>query len=100
MKRLEKYHKNKHLFDNYNLKKAKMHFIDFGCSEPYMKDGKHVKNMKQRQFNRNIIFASKNYFKGSTLSRRDDIISIVYNLIYLMNPHAFMMGEIFLSDDP
>jgi hypothetical protein len=37
--------------------------------------------------NRNIVFASKHYFNGDTLSRRDDIISIVYNLIYMMNPH-------------
>ena len=64
-----------------------MSFIDFGSSEPYMKDGKHVKNFKQRKFNRNLTFVSKNYFKGNTLSRRDDIISIVYNLFFLMDPH-------------
>ena len=42
-----------------------------------------------------MFFASPNYFRGHTLSRRDDIIQIVYNLIYLTNPKDFKMAEIF-----
>ena len=100
MKRLECYHKNKYIFKTTNLKKAKMYLIDFGCSHPYIKDGKHIENVRSlKDKNRNLIFASKNYFNGQTLSRRDDIISILYNLIYLMNPHKFKMGEIFQSEN-
>lgn len=101
MKRLEFFHKNKYIFNNKNLKKAKMHLIDFGCSYEYlMKDGKHIPLVRHsKEKNRNLIFASKNYFNNITLSRRDDIISIVYNLIYLMNPHVFKMGDIFQSDN-
>jgi hypothetical protein len=46
-----------------------------------------------------MMFASKNYFSGQTLSRRDDIIQIIYNLLYLLNPPNFRMQEIMDSDD-
>lgn len=99
MQRLEYYHKNKYQYNSNTLKKAKMYLIDFGCSYAYIKDGKHIKNtIDLRDKNRNMVFASKHYFSGNTLSRRDDIISIVYNLIYLMNPHKFKMGNIFLGE--
>lgn len=88
------------MFKTNHLHKAKMYLIDFGCSHPYMKDGKHIKNLRNsKDKNRNLVFASKNYFNGHTLSRRDDIISILYNLIYLMNPHEFKIGDIFLSQN-
>ena len=75
-----------------------MHLIDFGCSHAYMIDGKHIKNLKKsKDKDRNLIFASKNYFNGHTLSRRDDIISILYNLIYLMNPYELKLGNLFQS---
>lgn len=88
LQRFEYYHINKYMFNNVHLKKAKMYLIDFGCSHAYLKDGKHIPNIRSNKVkNRNIVFASKHYFNGDTLSRRDDIISIVYNLIYMMNPH-------------
>jgi hypothetical protein len=37
------------------------------------------------QFKGNMLFASKNSFVGHTLSRRDDIITIMYMLVYLIN---------------
>ena len=46
---------------------------------------------------RNMFFASPNYFTGQTMSRRDDIIQIVYNLIYLTNPQDFKMAKIFME---
>lgn len=48
-------------------------------------------------FTRNSFFASKNYFTGNKLSRRDDIIQIVYNLLYLTNPSNFEMKDLFLA---
>ena len=36
-------------------------------------------------FKGNAIFSSKNAFARITLSRRDDIISIVYLLVYLID---------------
>jgi hypothetical protein len=76
-----------------------MYLIDYGCSHSYIKDGVHIKNkIDPRDKNRNMVFASKHYFNGNTLSRRDDIISIVYNLLYMMNPHNFKMGELFIAE--
>ena len=46
-----------------------------------------------------MLFASKNYFCGHTLSRRDDIIQIIYNLVYLLNPPNFRMVKIMESDN-
>ena len=36
-------------------------------------------------FKGNIIFSSKNAFSGYTLSRRDDVISLMYLLLYLVD---------------
>jgi hypothetical protein len=73
-----------------------MHLIDFGFSQSFLDEqGVHIaKSNIDCKIDRNIVFASKNYFNGTTLSRRDDIISIVYNLLYLMNPHKFKMSLI------
>ena len=38
-----------------------------------------------RSFKGNMMFSSKYSFMGHTLSRRDDIISILYILIFLIN---------------
>ena len=35
-------------------------------------------------FKGNMLFSSKNAFTGQTLSRRDDIISLVYLLVFLL----------------
>jgi DNA modification methylase len=45
----------------------------------------------------NLFFASKHYFSGHRQVRRDDIIQIAYNLIYLSNPERLEMAEIFFS---
>lgn len=82
-----------------------MSIIDFGCAKSYIYrkrplKGQHLPNMKQPvpvHACRNLFFASKNYFNHNTLSRRDDIIQIVYNLIYLTNPQKFPMAKIFLE---
>ena len=49
----------------------------------------HVKNVVSEvpylSFKGNVLFASKNALKGMTISRRDDVISLVYLLVFLMN---------------
>lgn len=45
-------------------------------------------------FKGNLIFGSKNAFKGSLLSRRDDLISLAYLLIYIVDGDLeFMKGS-------
>jgi hypothetical protein len=44
-------------------------------------------------FKGNLIFGSKNAFKGHSLSRRDDLISLAYLLVYLVDGDIeFMKG--------
>ena len=48
----------------------------------------HIENMVGDPlvvFKGNLLFSSRYSFLGYTLSRRDDIISIIYILIFLVN---------------
>ena len=57
--------------------------IDFGLATPYLEsDGNHIEPGKS-EFKGNLAFSSKNTFMGMTLSRRDDLYSLMYLLIYL-----------------
>jgi len=70
------------------LKNLKL--IDFGLSTPYLKKIKdidklsdqHIKCLKTN-FKGNLAFSSFNAFNEISLSRRDDLISLIYVLIYL-----------------
>jgi len=64
----------------------KLRIIDFGLSKKYRdQNGKHIEESKERLFQGNIIFASKNVFNMKTQSRRDDLISLCYFLLYLVD---------------
>lgn len=59
--------------------------IDFGQSRLYRdENNKHLPN-KVVKFNNNEWFASLHLFSGNITSRRDDIISLGYTLIYFLN---------------
>jgi casein kinase 1 alpha len=76
-----------------------LYLIDFGVSRKYKyPDGKHVQFKMDLPFTGNVIFASVNSFLnyGSLsnqliftleLSRRDDLESMMYLLIYLAQGH-------------
>jgi hypothetical protein len=51
----------------------------------------------EKNKSKNLFFASKHFFSGNKMSRRDDIIEIMYNLIYLANPIELKMAKIFLK---
>ena len=60
--------------------------IDFGLAKKYLDaSGKHVPIAKEQVFSGNMIFASKNAFNMVTQSRRDDLISLCYFMIYLVD---------------
>ena len=66
----------------------KLYLIDFGSSTEYLnKDGTHKLNKKDRLFPGNLMFSSMNICRGSNLSRRDDVESVLYILVYLINQH-------------
>ena len=67
-----------------------MYLIDFGTVHSYLsKDGKHlklkVKSDEEFLFMGNLMYASKNAFTNMPLSRRDDMISLVYIMISLVS---------------
>lgn len=78
--------------------------MDFSCATRYLDNlDRHIKNnlVLKSDFSdpHRYLFASKNFFSGQTLSRRDDIIQIVHNLVYLLNPKNQEVEYIMEQDD-
>lgn len=69
------------IFDSNNI-----NIIDFGYATSYLEeDGKtHIQKEKVDFFRGNMIFASSHQLKFNRTSRRDDLISVFYILIYLL----------------
>ena len=63
-----------------------IYIIDFGLCKKYRssKTGKHILPKTDRNFNGNLKFSSSNTIRGKNPSRRDDLISLGYMLIYLI----------------
>ena len=63
-----------------------IYIIDFGLSKKYRssRTGKHISFSKNNKFYGTLNFSSLNAMKGYQMSRRDDMISIGYMLIYLI----------------
>ena len=62
-----------------------VYLIDYGQAEKYnLPDGTHRLNVEIIQYG-NPHFCSKNVHHNLTLSRRDDLIQVIYNLICLVN---------------
>lgn len=67
----------------FNDKKETIHIIDFGFSKKYINNGKHIELRKNRDIVGTPNFISDNIKNGLEPSRRDDLISIIYILVYL-----------------
>lgn len=67
--------------DNKNV----LYLIDFGLSKTYIKKGKHVAIERNRNITGTARYVSINVHKGILPSRRDDMESIGYILLYLLN---------------
>ena len=77
------------LVGDQNLKDKNMHkirLVDFGFASRFLdKHGKHIKEEEVDVFRGNMVFASVNMFDFKSPSRRDDLMSLCYLLIYLLN---------------
>lgn len=64
----------------------RLYLIDFGIATKYRKpNGEHIEKLNCERFKGSMIFASKNVFNFWDSSRRDDLISLVYNLIFYLD---------------
>ena len=82
------------------LEHTDLTLIDLGNCEQFRTSEGHRPNIySQETTSRNCFWASKHYFSKNVLSRRDDIIQIVYNLLYLTQPVKFEMSKVFLDAD-
>lgn len=72
-----------------------LHLIDFGLSQCYLnQDGSHIERKFTNSFSGNFIFASVNSFMGYTKSRKDDLESALYLVVFLLNSHYLPWKEI------
>ncbi len=69
-----------------NLNTSKIYVIDFGLSKKYKSShsGNHIKFNRSKLFYGSKRYSSINALKGIEQSRRDDIESVGYMLIYLL----------------
>ena len=72
----------------------KIRLIDFGLAKPYiLPDGSHIPQTKDHKFEGNLMFSSPNAMNFTALSRRDDLISLCYILLYLVEGDLVFMQE-------
>ena len=74
-----------HLEGESIFQKASIHLIDYGLTAKFMKNGKLLKQYEIDHFRGNMMFASVNQLKFLTTSRVDDLMSLCYMLVYLLN---------------
>ena len=69
-----------------NPDQSLIHIIDFGLAKKYMssRTGKHAKFTINKKWSGTSRFASANSLRGVAQSRRDDLESLCYLLLYLM----------------
>ena len=67
----------------YDKKSNKFKLIDFGLSKYYIIDNNHIEFEKNHSRSGTLRYMSTNCHMKHTLSRRDDLISLSYSLIYL-----------------
>lgn len=70
--------------DNLLFHQNKLHLIDFGLSKRYLDESNvHIPRLEGKQFRGTLRYASTNMHQGIENSRRDDLESLGYVLIYL-----------------
>ena len=73
-----------------------IYIVDFGLCKKYRstKTGKHIMPKLTGKFNGTLKYASPNILKGKESSRRDDLISLGYMLIYIIKKELPWQGTL------
>lgn len=77
--------------------------VDFGSAKPYLKadsSEEHICKERNVKFRGNVAFSSRNAFKHVTLSRRDDLISLCYNLVFFFYGKQDQHARLIRDDRP
>ena len=61
---------------------SELYLIDFGLARKFMRKGKHMVCESETRFQGNCYWTSTNILRGITASRRDDLESLLYVLLY------------------
>lgn len=63
----------------------RLFLIDFGLAKSYIqKNGNHISFETNKPFKGTVRFSSLESMKGYEQSRRDDLVSIVYMMIFML----------------
>ena len=78
-----------------NKECSKVTLIDFGFATPFQISDCHVsENMQKNSFQGNLLYGTLNQMNFKYTSRRDDLISLAYLIITLLNGNQFPMMDI------
>lgn len=70
--------------------------MDFGFADKFVSDhtGKHIEEKEALDmFQGNLMFASLDQMNFYKTSRRDDLLSLFYLIVHLINDHTFICKD-------
>jgi serine/threonine protein kinase len=74
--------------DSYGHFQNQIRLVDFGFAAKFLdENGNHYEQVTTDVFRGNMIFATLNQFEFKTTSRKDDLQSLVYLMVYLLRNH-------------